>query len=383
MRKKYHLVIPLMHILIWMLYILSPLFFFRERDNVEIIHFVRHTIMAISLMCVFYFNYCFVVKNFFSKDGLRKFAIINICAIAFYCGIGYVCHKKSEPILNKAHLERFEKERKKIEEAIRTGKGTDAKFETKDKKQPQRMTLWNATLNLFACICIIGTAVSIKSIHNLYKTEEKQKEEKRARTEAELKNLKNQLNPHFLFNTLNNIYALIAISQDKSQEAVMDLSKLLRYVLYDSDAREVPISKELDFLKNYVELMRLRFADNVEVKMTTDISQNPHLAIAPLLFITFIENAFKHGVSSCKKSFIHFSIVATDPQTIRCEIANSYFPKSEEQDKSGSGIGLENLKKRLELLYPGKYAYNVETTNEIYKSTLTINGLNNGIQQNS
>jgi LytS/YehU family sensor histidine kinase len=210
-------------------------------------------------------------------------------------------------------------------------------------------------------------------VENLYISEEKRKEEQRARTEAELKNLKSQLNPHFLFNTLNNIYALIAISQEKSQEAVMDLSKMLRYVLYESEAKELPINKEINFIENYVKLMKLRLSNKVEVKIHTDVTQNPNINIAPLLFITFIENAFKHGVSTQGKSFINFSIVTTSPTTIECRLENSYFPKSEEHDKSGSGIGMENLKRRLELIYPDRHNLSYGVEENVYKSLLTIN----------
>ena len=121
--------------------------------------------------------------------------------------------------------------------------------------------------------------------------------------EAELQNLKSQLNPHFLFNTLNNIYSLIAFSPEKAQEAVHDLSRLLRYVLYESSQPFVSLEKDFDFLRNYVELMRIRLPKHVELK-TNIVASSPGTLIAPLLFISLVENAFKHGVSNNKPSFI-------------------------------------------------------------------------------
>ena len=119
----------------------------------------------------------------------------------------------------------------------------------------------------------------------------------RQKTEAELKNLKNQLNPHFLLNTLNNIYALIAFNSDKAQEAVQELSKLLRHVLYDNQQTFVPLEKELDFIRNYVALMRIRLPQQVEVSVNLEVDSGGALQIAPLIFISLIENAFKHGIS--------------------------------------------------------------------------------------
>ena len=111
------------------------------------------------------------------------------------------------------------------------------------------------------------------------------------------KNLRNQLNPHFLLNTLNNIYALIAFDSDKAQQAVQELSKLLRYVLYDNQQTYVPLCKEVDFIRNYIELMRIRLSANVQMITKFDIQPDSQTLIAPLIFISLIENAFKHGIS--------------------------------------------------------------------------------------
>ena len=191
--------------------------------------------------------------------------------------------------------------------------------------------------------------------------------------EAELNNLKSQLNPHFLFNTLNNIYSLIAFSPDRAQKAVHDLSRLLRYVLYESSQPAVSLGKEENFIRNYVELMRIRLPEHVEVK--TDISiERPEAAIAPLLFISLIENAFKHGVSNSKPSFIHIKIQQEENKVI-CSIKNSYFPKEEGRDKSGSGIGLQNLQRRLDLLYPGTHIFSTEQVGDTYCSLLVLDNV--------
>ena len=127
-------------------------------------------------------------------------------------------------------------------------------------------------------------------------------------------------------NTLNNIYALIAFDSDKAQQAVQELSKLLRYVLYDNQQTYVPLCKEVDFIRNYIELMRIRLSANVQMSTQFDIHPNCQTLIAPLIFISLIENAFKHGISPTEASFIHIHISENDQEVI-CEIRNSNFPK--------------------------------------------------------
>ena len=198
------------------------------------------------------------------------------------------------------------------------------------------------------------------------------KEAERNRSEAELKNLRNQLNPHFLLNTLNNIYALIAFDTDKAQQAVQELSKLLRYVLYDNQQTYVPLGKETAFIRNYIELMRIRLSSNVQMTTQIDILPDSRTLIAPLIFISLIENAFKHGISPTERSFIHIHLAENETEVI-CEISNSNHPKNI-MDKSGSGIGLEQVNRRLEILYPGQYTWQkgISEDGKEYRSRLSI-----------
>lgn len=218
---------------------------------------------------------------------------------------------------------------------------------------------------------MVGLSVAIKMTQKWIVTEKERQQLEQERTEAELKNLKNQLNPHFLFNTLNNIYSLIAISPDRAQSAVLELSKMLRYVLYENAQAYVPMEKELEFNHNYIELMRLRLARHVKVEVDMHRGLCRGYQIAPLLFITLIENAFKHGTSATEPSFVKIVMREPSPGVIECRIENSCFPKNE-NDKSGSGIGLKNLSRQLELLYPGKHTLHAESDSLIYRSSLTI-----------
>jgi LytS/YehU family sensor histidine kinase len=154
----------------------------------------------------------------------------------------------------------------------------------------------------------------------------------------------------------------------------MELSKLLRYVLYESDKEFVPLSKELEFTSNYIELMKLRLQSNVELEVNIQDNNN-NIIIAPLLFISLIENMFKHGVAANKqlKSFIHINIYTDENHTIVCKLKNSHHPKDATSDKSGSGIGIENLKRRLELIYPSNHSFTSTVEENVYYSTLIIN----------
>lgn len=179
-------------------------------------------------------------------------------------------------------------------------------------------------------------------------------DEKQRHTEAELHWLKNQLNPHFLFNTLNNISSLAQIDPDLTQDSIARLSELLRYAMYESDKATVPLGKEVEFMRNYIALMQLRCNDRTVVETDFNIADE-NAPIAPLLLVSFIENAFKHGVSSSRPSYIRMSIREADGQlTFVCE--NSNFPK-DYSDHSGSGIGLSNTRRRFDLLYPGRYTW--------------------------
>ena len=215
-------------------------------------------------------------------------------------------------------------------------------------------------VNLMAIII----AISIR--YMMRQSEKKQKE-----VEAELAWLKNQINPHFLFNTLNNISSLTQVDADEAQDAVMQLSDLLRYAMYETNKPKVPISGEINFMRNYIELMKLRCNEKTRVSFQTMVPQ-PDMEIAPLLFISLVENAFKHGVDGSKEATIDISLTQEDHQIIfTCDNTNNPKPAI---DRSGSGIGLDNTRRRLELLYPGHYQWEQHVTPEnIYHVNITIN----------
>ena len=199
---------------------------------------------------------------------------------------------------------------------------------------------------------IIAISMKLGSVWQQY--QEELLAAKAAKTDAELSNLRYQTNPHFLLNTLNNIYALTTFDTKRAQEAIQQLSSMLRHMLYDNMEQEVQMKEEVDFLENYIKLMKIRLPETVEVHFDTQ-QVTPQVKIAPLILIPLVENAFKHGVSPTQKSFINICLKA-DPQRIEFYIENSNHPKNA-NDKSGHGIGLTQVQRRLQLAYPGRHTW--------------------------
>ena len=215
----------------------------------------------------------------------------------------------------------------------------------------------------------ISAAIALRHFLRTRQIRKQLEEERHKSTEAELAWLKNQINPHFLFNTLNNISSLTQIDADAAQDAIAQLSDLLRYAIYKTNRPMVPINGEVEFMRNYISLMQLRCNEKTTVTTRFDIA-DPQLEIAPLLFVSLVENAFKHGVSSNRPSTIDI-VLRQDSDGLFFRCANTNFPKSD-TDRSGKGIGLANTRRRLELQYAGHYQWEQQLNDNIYTTTITI-----------
>ena len=218
-------------------------------------------------------------------------------------------------------------------------------------------------ISFLLCLMAVGIALSIR--YMMRRSERRQKE-----VEAELAWLKNQINPHFLFNTLNNISSLAQIDGEETQEAIMQLSDLLRYAMYETNKPKVRLDGEVEFMRNYIELMKLRCNEMTTVNAQFKV-QSSQLEVAPLLFISLIENAFKHGMNSNVPATIDISLTQEGNTLVfLCDNTNNPKPT---KDRSGSGIGLENTRRRLDLLYAGRYTWEQKVTPEnIYHVKITI-----------
>ncbi|MBR7114463.1 MAG: histidine kinase [Alistipes sp.] len=224
---------------------------------------------------------------------------------------------------------------------------------------------WNVLLGLF----MMGANCSIKFVFRSMQDEQKMVEMKRQALQAEMDYLKYQINPHFFMNTLNNIHAMIDIDSEAAKECVIELSKMMRYVLYDSEQVHTNLSQEVEFTENYVELMRIRYAADIDVQFNVQKPLPAGAKVPPLLFIVFVENAFKHGVSYNNPSFVHISLRCDDGKVI-CEVRNSRHKRLKTEK---GGIGLENVRKRLELIFGRDYTLLIDESKPTeYSVKLTI-----------
>jgi len=331
----------LIHAIVWIVLFFFP-FLFRGRDSetINLHDYLNFFIMLAGALIVFYLNYSYLVKRYLFTRQLWLYLLSNLLLFAVVISLSHLLLSLLPP--------------------------PDILPPGRERRLPfYYFILFDSIKYIF----LTALSVALKVTSSWYQMDTERKELEKQRSEAELQNLKNQLNPHFLFNTLNNIYSLIAVNGVQAQEAVHELSRLLRYILYDSAQAFAPLEKDIEFVRNYVELMRIRMPEHVDLQTNIQI-ELPDVQIAPLLFISPVENAFKHGVSNSRPSFVHIEITANGKQ-IKCLIRNSLFPK-DKQDKSGSGIGLTNLKKRLDLLYPENYELTCEQSDEVYSCALTL-----------
>jgi len=225
---------------------------------------------------------------------------------------------------------------------------------------------------------IIFLAIAIKQVKRaFYINQEKNELEKTTLTtelklkEAELKLLKAQIHPHFLFNTLNNLYGLTLEKSDEAPDLVLRLSEILDYILYRCDEKRVLLTEEISNLKNYIEIEKIRYSEKLKLDMDFP-GETGQLQIAPLIILPFIENAFKHGVSKFPGiAFVKIKIETRD-RILIFNIKNSKNPIVNSDDNYSKGIGLINVRKRLDLMYPEKYILDIEDYDETFSVNLTL-----------
>lgn len=222
-------------------------------------------------------------------------------------------------------------------------------------------------LKIFVAALMVLANLGVKYYFHFSSNRQRMLALERENLDQQLQYLRYQINPHFFMNTLNNIHALVDIDPDEAKSCIVELSKLMRYVLYEGSKPTILLEKETEFLRQYVGLMRIRYSDNVKISVSLP-ETSPGIEIPPLLLISFVENAFKHGISYRKDSFIDISMsVEGDHLHFRC--VNS---RHESNHDPLSGIGLDNVKKRLDLLFGGGYELKTAETEDKYDVSVSI-----------
>ena len=222
----------------------------------------------------------------------------------------------------------------------------------------------------FGGLMLMGMNLGVKLYFKTQEDRDHQEMLEKQDLERQLEYLRYQVNPHFFMNTLNNIHALVDINPERAKTTIVELSKMMRYILYEGDKKLIPVQREALFLKNYIELMRLRYSSRVSINL--DIPEMmPDVMLPPLLLIIFVENAFKHGVSYAAPSFIDIKVEVTqDKLKFRCR--NSRQEQKPDEKKKKGGVGLANARRRLDLLFHDKYSLEIKEDDKEYDVQLEI-----------
>lgn len=236
----------------------------------------------------------------------------------------------------------------------------------------RRNRLWETiSYNFFSTLWYIGLVVAIKLSIDWYEQKRVLEKTTVEKLQAQVNYLRSQVNPHFLFNVLNSLYALTLKKSDTAPDVVLKLSAMMEYMLYEADAEMVPLENEVQYLKNYIELEKMRYGNHVEISFEVHGETGRHM-IAPLLLLPLVENSFKHGVSQSSTRSWMRCIVMADEKKLSVSVQNNISQKQNTRSSNG-GIGLKNLESRLNLLYPGRHRLQVYRYDDRFDVELELN----------
>lgn len=354
----------ILHILVWAVIMGLPIYSARKFQMGSNFLVVYYSITAISAL-IFYANYLFFVPVLFFQKKRYWYYIAVLALLFFFYFISDFANE---------HISSYISEYDKSEQFIRQP-GEERRLRP-PPHQMRRPRFIIAVPNahfigyMSSSLFMVFLSLGLRVLERQSKIEKTQEEMENANLNAELALLKNQISPHFFFNTLNNIYSLITTNPENSRSAILKLSKMMRYLLYDSEDGDTKLSNEIELITNYIDLMKLRLEENYDLRVKVPDEYRDFI-IPPLLFIPFIENAFKHGVSFREDSFIDIFMTTTDNSIIfRC--LNSMSGSTTETGLESSGIGLNNVRKRLDLLFPGKHELRLNKTESTFEVLLKI-----------
>ena len=331
----------LLHIAAWSVVLFFPFSFSGDAFSSGFI--INASVPVLCAACIFYLNYLWLTRKYLFNRKYWQFAVINLLAIALFLALRQFVHNLTPPPPGAHHHHRPEQ----------------AFF-----------SLFFSFRDFILFVLSMGAAVALRSTGRWSEEEARRKRVENEHLKSEISYLRHQLQPHFFFNTLNNIYALIDSTPSDAKASIIQLGKLMRYLLYKSSEDLVPMSGEISFLENYLSLMELRLGSHVTISTQFNVPRSEKVMLPPLLFLPLIENAVKHGVHGHLQSTIRVEI-SVFGSSLKCRVVNTYFPKND-SDQSGSGIGLQNLRKRLELLFGHEYKLDQLKEETLYVSELII-----------
>lgn len=344
--------------IIWIIVILAPIVIFQESGDLDWNQVFHNWKNILPFFILFLINHFFLIPLLlFRKKQLQyilsAFGFVILFSVLMFLNVSQDRNKADRPFMPPPHHE------------LREGPPhRPPPPKHRQDKQGPYMPIFNSFI---IGLLIVGFDAGFRMNFRWTRLEQERTELEKENIENQLAFLRNQVSPHFFMNTLNNIHSLIDIDAEEAKEAIIKLSKLMRHLLYDSEAEKIPLKNELDFIGSYIKLMKLRFSDKVNIEL--DIPEHiPQKSIPPLLFTSFVENAFKHGISYEKSSFIKIRFLFTDDR-LTFKLNNSI---SEKKNMGSGGIGIENSRKRLDILYGKDYQLDISETSTEYHLTLNL-----------
>lgn len=339
----------IIHILCWMLMLLISLLAFYNRFQIFPRDYQFYLRMLLDVL-VFYLNFYVLVPKLLLN---KKIVLYIVVSIAFIFLLSFL----NDQLLPPKEL---------VIDMIK--RNNDIKLpDERLRNMPPDKNIFKGVQILFG-VLLFAVGTTVKLVLEWYKNETQKNLIEKQKINTELSFLKAQINPHFLFNSLNSIYSLANKKSDDTTEAIITLSELMRYMLYETDKEFVPLQKEIDYIKNYIALQTLRLKDSSGVRF--NVRGNLEHYIEPLLLISFIENAFKYGTDYTGKTNITIQI-SIENQVLNLQISNHI--SINEKNRENSGIGLQNIKGRLKLLYPKTHALAIEASENMYYVKLVLN----------
>lgn len=298
--------------------------------------FLGYGAINISL---FYLNFLWLIPRFLDRNQYRRYALVTALAVIAYAFFKYFISVYSRP------------------------------YEQSATSKAHAFSLSEYFINaIITNVVFVFMSTALKFTVDWFQNERVQRDLENQRLSAELAFLKSQINPHFLFNSLNSIYSLAYQQSEDTPGAILKLAEIMRYMLYECNDSQVELAKELQYLQSYIEMQKIRYAGNVYINFVVN-GDSTRLKIAPLLLISFIENAFKHGVANDPEQPIQFRITAGEDSM--CLYVHN--KKHKHNRDAGGGIGLHNVKRRLDLLYPGHYTLDIKDEADSYSCELKLN----------
>jgi two-component system, LytTR family, sensor kinase len=354
----------ILHFLIWAVILGLPVYAAKRFQMGSNFLLTYYTITAISAL-IFYINYLFLIPVlFFRKKRYRYFISVAALVFFFYFVSDFSSNQISGIISKNGNSDQIIRQ---------PGDGRRQKLPPlQPRRSPFVIAMPNAHFIGYtsSSLFMVFLSLGLRVLERQSKIEKMQEEMEKAKLNAELALLKNQISPHFFFNTLNNIYSLIGRNNEDSKNAVIKLSKLMRYLLNEAGQDNKLLSDEIEFMNNYIDLMKLRIGTKTRLSVNFP-TVCKDLMIPYLLFVSLIENAFKYGISVQEESYVDISLVCGENNIIfKCE--NGLPESNNGPIFASAGIGLENLKKRLSLLYPGRHDLEINRTKNKFEVTLII-----------